>query len=78
LREHVRSGIEPTAADVISDAGISADGGAITLTREQAKDARVFKAAQSVANDHGLDLRIESTSVPTVAPSTNNGSGGAG
>jgi hypothetical protein len=77
MREHIRADIEPTPADVLGDADVSISGGVVVLSREQAKDARVFKAAQSVANDRGLDLRVEQTSVPTITPSTNNGSGGA-
>jgi len=75
LRQHIRVDIEPTPSDVVRDAGVDAGAGVIMLSRDQARDARIFKAAQTVASDRGLDLRVESASVPT-APSS-NGSGGA-
>lgn len=77
LHDHLHDGLETLPADVLRDAGIGADGGAIALTREQAKDARVFEAARAVAAERGLDLRVEQASVPTDAPS-GNGTGGAG
>jgi len=78
LHEHLHEGLEPLPADVLKDAGVNADSGRIVLTHAQATNHRVFTAAQSVAEQRGVELQVEvAGELPHSVP-TNNGSGGNG
>jgi hypothetical protein len=78
LHEHLHDGLETLPADILKDAGVNADGGAITLSRDQAKITKIFEAAQSMADQRGVELLVEAPGEqPRSVPTNSNGSGNA-
>jgi hypothetical protein len=72
------TGVEPTAADVLRQAGIRVDGAALELTPEQAHSVEIYRAARDHAATAGKIVSIsgdEGTSAMDPG-ATSNGNGG--